>query len=118
MADILNYSPLPRSDKLATFCGIVSWTLVPLAWVSPMLVISWHSGLRSLPVASNPQAKDILATTIICSLPILGAFLGSLAVAKNGSRNWVNTLWAATAVFIHICNLLAWAEIEWEFWTG
>ena len=117
MDRVLDYSSLPPRDRLTTFLTVATWLLFPLDTIAAIFLGTWHNGLRSLPVVTDLQTRDVVATTGICGTPLVGIIFALLLIWRCRRGRWAGILLGVAGVLFHAWSLYVWGTFEAWFWS-
>ncbi|HEY4328908.1 MAG TPA: hypothetical protein VGN88_04170 [Phycisphaerae bacterium] len=109
----LEYAALPPRDWSPLVLSAISCSLAFIEWPAVIFVGGLHDTLRG---NSRFLPQDILATIIICGIPLLGIF-SSFLFGWRARRYPLALFIALGAVVFHAWNLYAWGRMEMWFWT-
>ena len=112
MAPVLTYSSPSNRDHLTTILMACTWSFVPLDSIAALFLSGLHSGFRTSPMWDDLQARDVLATALICGIPLVGILLGLLLIWRCRKGLCASIFWGTGAVLVHSMNLHAWGSIE------
>ncbi|HEY4328909.1 MAG TPA: hypothetical protein VGN88_04175 [Phycisphaerae bacterium] len=113
MTQPLEYSyPQKRNWPSIVLCT-TTWSLFFVEFPAAILLGNLHNGLRTIGVI---EPRDVLATAVICGIPVLGILFALPLIWQARRWPWMFFI-TLVAVFFHAWSLYAWGRMELFFWN-